>query len=614
MNATDLHDSIRSIKLGKIINLKSSVKIPKFSSHKKNNIYDFNPFTKEDTIENIFHSYNNAIRKDSSKKNQMTYFVNKKSAFFGKENIEDDNFHKSRKSDYKNKKVKFLSLNENENNHDKKKSINKKGKNLKLYLHSVVNNRKTDLNLNSNNLNKNLENIENNSLKNLFYIKTTKNMNGNHISINHSINTLSIIPQITTESTNSISNQNIPIVGKNILKYNRLIKTRLNKTTYKPKLLQISQNNSEIKFEDKLKDKKTFNEIMNIRKKYPFILNPNPLMTKEFIDLPKNIKKTNKKYFDIVKNENDKLFSQYFCIIPREKFSKKFQNIGNPLDFKNIYKQNNKNKENIILNEVNEDKEENDKSIINKKIISGYKFLNEIKIKRNVILKIKVKLTKKNLFNKFKTALIFLSSKLSNISIFISEVIEKYQKPRHSYYFPNSHDLFFAIKSKNIKLVDKLLDSEKYLVLDFDYFKMTALHLAAKYNFYQIIPKLFEFGSHMNDKNYIGDTPLLISIKHKFMMSTIFLLLYMASPFTKDKEGFNAIYYAKYDFKLNNILKKIISLHYISILGKTKNKIEFIQKEFSDYIINEYKNDLEVDAYNMISGRIEFFKRSNKNN
>ena len=210
--------------------------------------------------------------------------------------------------------------------------------------------------------------------------------------------------------------------------------------------------------------------------------------------------------------------------------------------------------------------------------------------------------------------MIFLSSKLSNISIFISEVIEKYQKPRHSYYFPNSHDLFFAIKSKNIKLVDKLLDSEKYLVLDFDYFKMTALHLAAKYNFYQIIPKLFEFGSHMNDKNYIGDTPLLISIKHKFMMSTIFLLLYMASPFTKDKEGFNALYYAKYDFKLNNILKKIISLHYISILGKTKNKIEFIQKEFSDYIINEYKNDLEVDAYNMISGRIEFFKRSNKNN
>ena len=151
-------------------------------------------------------------------------------------------------------------------------------------------------------------------------------------------------------------------------------------------------------------------------------------------------------------------------------------------------------------------------------------------------------------------------------------------------------------------------------MLDFDYFKMTALHFAAKYDFYQIIPKLFEYGSHMNDKNYIGDTALLISVKHKYMMSTIFLLLYMASPFVKDKDGLSALYYSKFDFKLNTILKKIISLHYISILGKTKNKIEYIQKEFLNYIINEYKNDLEVDAYNMISGRIEFFKRrKNKN-
>jgi ankyrin repeat protein len=221
---------------------------------------------------------------------------------------------------------------------------------------------------------------------------------------------------------------------------------------------------------------------------------------------------------------------------------------------------------------------------------------------------------RKALNTKLKKFIIFLSSKLSNISIFFSEVIENYHKPKHSYYFPNSHDLFFAIKSKNLKLAEKLLDAEKYLVLDFDYFKMTALHLAAKYNFYQIIPKLFEYGSHMDDKNYIGDTPLLISVKHKYMMSTIFLLLYMASPFIKDKEGLNALYYSKFDFKLNIILKKIISLHYVSILGKTKNKIEFIQKEFSNYIINEYKNDLEVDAFNMINGRLEFYKRTNKNN
>ena len=613
MNEKNINQSIKSIKLGTIINLKSSARIPKFSSHKKNNIYDFNPFTAEDTINNIYHSYNKEIMPDELKKIQMTYFVNKKSDIFDNKNKINDNLYKNRKINYKNKKVKFISLSENENKkkQDIIKPIIKKGKNLKLFIHSEEKNRNGNVNLNDNNQNIILDNKENNLYKNLYYIKTPQAINNNPISINNSINALSIKQQITNESTKSISNQNTP-QGKGISIYNRLIKTKLNKTAYKTKL-QISQNNSDIKFEDKLKDAKSYNEIMKVRMKYPFILKQNPLLPKKFIDLPKNIKRTNKIYFDIVKNENDKLFSQYFSIVSKEKFSKKFQNIGNPLDFEKIYEQNNINDENTIFKEKN-DNEVIYNSLINEKIVSGYRLLKEIKIKKNDILKIKAKLTKKNLFRKFKKVLIFLSSKLSNISIFLNEIIENYRKPKHSYYFPNSHDLFFAIKSKDIKLTEKILDSKKYMVLDFDYFKMTALHFAAKYDFYQIIPKLFEYGSHMNDKNYIGDTALLISVKHKYMMSTIFLLLYMASPFVKDKDGLSALYYSKFDFKLNTILKKIISLHYISILGKTKNKIEYIQKEFLNYIINEYKNDLEVDAYNMISGRIEFFKRrKNKN-
>ena len=597
MNETDISQSIKSIKLGKIINLKKSDIIPKFSINKKNYIYDYNPFTTENNYDNIFHSFNNEIRQNNDKKRQMTYFVSKKSKYLENENITNENLYKNRKSDYKN--AKFMLLEE----------IGKNRKSIKRYIHTEINHKKDNLDKNDNNSDKKLDEKDNNLFKNLYYIKTPIN-NSNRFTNNNSINTLSIIPQITTESTKSISNQNITQERKNS-KYNRLIKTKLNKTVYKPKF-QISQDNSDFNFEDRLNDAKCYNEIMNIRRKYPFILNQNPLLPKKFDDLPRNIKKTNRKYFNIVQNENDKLFAQYFCIISKEKFSKKFQNIGNLMDFKNIYKQKNKNKEDMILKELIE-KEKNN-TLINDNIVSGYKLLKEISIKNNGFTKNKVKMDRKALNTKLKKFIIFLSSKLSNISIFFSEVIENYHKPKHSYYFPNSHDLFFAIKSKNLKLAEKLLDAEKYLVLDFDYFKMTALHLAAKYNFYQIIPKLFEYGSHMDDKNYIGDTPLLISVKHKYMMSTIFLLLYMASPFIKDKEGLNALYYSKFDFKLNIILKKIISLHYVSILGKTKNKIEFIQKEFSNYIINEYKNDLEVDAFNMINGRLEFYKRTNKNN
>jgi hypothetical protein len=351
---------------------------------------------------------------------------------------------------------------------------------------------------------------------------------------------------------------------------------------------------------------------MKKRQKYPFILNPNPIIQKIFTGLPESIKRTNRKYFNIVKNENDKIFTQYFSIIPKEKFSQKFQNIRNILDFENDkIKVKYNGKENIILDELNEGKEE---TLINGKIVSGYKLLKQLNFKEIDLPKYTIKLSKKVLHYKFKKFIIFLSSKLNNLSIYMSEIIDNYKKPNNSYYFPSSHELFFAIKSKNLKLAENILDNNKHIVLDFDYFQMTALHIAAKYNFYQIIPKLFEYGSHMNDINYIGDTPLLISIKHKSMTSTIFLLLYLASPFIKDKRGFDALYYSKYDFKLNKILKKINLLHYICILGKTKNKIEYIQKHFSEYIIDEYRNDLENDAYNIIYEKLEFYKRKNKNN
>ena len=324
-------------------------------------------------------------------------------------------------------------------------------------------------------------------------------------------------------------------------------------------------NSSTFNYE-RFQNKKKYNELMSIRKKYPFVLNPNPITPSIFIDLPKNIKRENKKNYTILKNENEKLFQQFFSIIPKEKFSKKFQNVGNAF----------KQKENNINNK-----------------------------------KKAIKLSKKSFYNKFKKYIIYLASKISNISIYITEVIKNYKKPKNSYFYPNSHDLFFAIKSNNIKLAEQILDSGKHLVLDFDCFGMTSLHWAAKYNCYQIIPKLVEYGSHIDAINYIGDTPLLISIKHNFIEATVFLLLYSASPFIKDIRGFNSIHYSKNDFKMNIIFKKVVSLHYTSILGKTKNKFEFISTRFSEYILNDYKNDLESEAYNLINSKYEFFKRKN---
>ena len=583
MDKTDENQKVKLIRVGKILNITNSAIIPSSSNNRKN----------------IFSSHNNEINEDSGIKRKMTDFIYKRESFFINKKMDNNFFIWKRKSDFSktihNNKRKLILFNmgEDKRNSHIEKENSKKYVNLKMSL-----NTKTTI---SNDI---FNNKDNKIFNNLYYIKTSNELKN---ELNHySINATSVKPQITTESTKSTNNPFL-LKEKKSLRNSKLIKTKLQKKINKSKLL--SENNSEYNLEHKIKN--NYEEIMKLRQKYPFVLNPNPIKTKNFFDLPKSVKKTNKKYFDIVKNENDKIFTQYFSVIAKEKFSKKFQNIGNIFDYRNNSKHSNKNA-NIIRKMFDFDKEEKKDSLINEKIVSGYKLLKEINNRENINFKFKTKLSKKTLHYKFKKYFIFLCSKINNISIFMNEILENYRKPKYSYYYPHSQELFFAIKTHNMQLSNNILDNYKYIVLDFDYFGMTALHWAAKNDFYQIIPKLFEYGSHMDDINYMGDTPLLISIKHNFMTSTIFLLMYLASPFIKNKDGKNAIYYSRKDFKLNKIFNKISLLHYTSILKKSNNKMEFIQKGFCEYIIDEYKNDLEIDAYNVINEKLEFFKRKNK--
>ena len=318
----------------------------------------------------------------------------------------------------------------------------------------------------------------------------------------------------------------------------------------------------------------------------------------------------NNKYSNILKKENEKVFRQYFSIISKEKFSKKFQNIVNKYEIK-------EKKIRSKTNEKNDNKEEEDNSsqensLINENIISGVQLLKEINNKLNQKEE-EIKGNKKQLFYKFKKFIIHLSLKIDRISVYLGEILATYKNPKNCYGFPATRDLFFAIKTKNLKLANQILDNNKYIVLDYDYFSMTALHWAAKYNFYQIIPKIIEYGSHIDKKDYIGETPLLICVKHNFIESSIFLLLNLASPFIKDSKGLNSLDYCKNNFKMKNIFNKIASLHYISILGPTKRQFKYISREFIEYVVNENKGDLELEAYNIIKEKYEYYKRKIKN-
>lgn len=358
-----------------------------------------------------------------------------------------------------------------------------------------------------------------------------------------------------------------------------------------------------------ISDIKKFTAVIKNRRKYPFILNPKPLKPTKFKDLPPNVLKMNNKFVNLLRIENEKVFTHFFSIIEKEKFSKKFQNIVNMYDIKDKTKKNKK-KDDKKYEEGNSSSD----SLINEDIISGKKLLNELKKEENK-RKIKPKkIDKKLLFYKIKKYIILLNSKMQMMSVYLNEIISNYKLPKHSYSSQSTHKLIFAIKSKNEKLVNEILDNNKNIVLDFDYFNMTALHWAAKYNFYQIIPKLIEYGAQVDAFNYIGDTPLLISVRHKYIESAVFLLLYLASPFTKDNEGLDILDYCKDDYRISNIFKKIISLHYISFFHPTKNRLDIIQTKFIEYIVAENKNDLKLGAYNLIKEKLDYYIRKKNNN
>ena len=409
----------------------------------------------------------------------------------------------------------------------------------------------------------------------------------------YSVNAKSVKHHTTIQSTNPTFS---PMLSPQKFGKDKTVGEKTEINTYRRNKSRKLLNNKELSKspnDSKIDDIKKFSALIKYRKNYPFIINPKPFVPKKFKGLPSSVIKMNKKYSNILKNENEKVFRQYFSIIGKEKFSKKFQNIVNKY-------------------EIQEKDEIKSETLINENIISGTKLLKEINIEEKKQKNILIKVNKKSLFYKFKKAMILLSSKIDSMTLYLGEILSNYKNPKNCYSFHATRDLFFSIKTKNFKLANSILDSNKYIVLDYDYFSMTALHWAAKYNFYQMIPKIIEYGSHIDKKNYIGDTPLLISVKHKFIESTVFLLLYSASPFVKDSKRLDPLYYCKNEFKMKNIFLKAISLHYISLFHPTKYSLEYISREFIEYIVNENKGDMELEAYNIIKEKYEYYKRKNK--
>ena len=343
---------------------------------------------------------------------------------------------------------------------------------------------------------------------------------------------------------------------------------------------------------------KSYEDYIN-REKYKFKINP--LFSGKGInmkDFSRHLKKMGKDVEKIVESTIHMRKVNYFSLIDEKKFSKKFrktniyENVKKINGFQMLGKQYknlmNKNifKDNIqLLKVVNEEIEKKQ----DVKVLHKLKVKNQNKLNNN-----------HSIIERFKKTVIKISSFLKQRKI-TDEDFRNYKLITKSFTYPQTKILINAIRYKNLNLCHKILNSHKYIILDFDYFYLTPLHWAVKKNFYTLLPALLDYGSILDACNILGETPLHISVKKNYFDCTCILLYYLASPFVKDTNGKTPIELTN-DFEMKYLLTKIMKLHYTSFFQKTLVQDDFIQSGLWVFIKEEFHHKLQEEVF-------LFFKR-----
>ena len=333
----------------------------------------------------------------------------------------------------------------------------------------------------------------------------------------------------------------------------------------------------------KREPKSKFGKLMNLNK-YQFVMNTNLIKLDDPNHFPEEIANFNRSTLNILRKENDKLFSQFRSIVPKSKFSEKYRD---PLN-------------NSFDKELEKERKIKEKNNVKESILPGIKLLKEIDIEIDKIKKKKKVLKGKALMNKIKTLIIRNSEYIKLLDVSLEEILTRYKRSPTSFSCFKTEELILAIRNKNYDTCCEILDNYKSIVLDFDYFHLTPLHWAVKYNYFQIIPKLISYGASVNEQNFIGETPLHISASKNYYESTVLLLVYLASPFINDVYKRMPIDRTN-DLQLIYMLKKIIELHLKYTVMRQKFFYQNVQKDFVKFIFMEFSNQLNPDALSLIS-------------
>jgi hypothetical protein len=416
-------------------------------------------------------------------------------------------------------------------------------------------------------------------IKDLFKTKFNKIKNENNTNSNSKYSSLTNYTNRKINNSRNDKNRNkiYSVLTQNEYNYN--YNTISNKTMYSTNA-------------NKKKKKNNFNS--SSRTKYVFKYNPF-FKIEEFKDLPEKIKILNQNNLNSIKKDTNKYFGQSFCLIKKENFSSKYRN---PLLNNNL---------------LDEDKDKIEKyKKINENIIPGMNIIKELDCQRSDLenlYKPKKKINKKRLLSKIKSTIIRNSNYIKHLSISALELLDinknNQRKDKDIMEFEieeiKTTELIKAIKAESITLVDELIKKNKEIISNCDVFQFTPLHWAAKKGFYLAIPKLISYGAQVNAQNFLGETPLHISVKRNNYECTVLLLIFLASPFIKDNKGRNPFEYSD-DYQMKILYEKITKLYYNNAFTKNSLFYEKIQSQFIWFIKNEFSNQIKKEALIIVDG------------
>ncbi|KAL4477297.1 hypothetical protein ABPG73_003423 [Tetrahymena malaccensis] len=189
--------------------------------------------------------------------------------------------------------------------------------------------------------------------------------------------------------------------------------------------------------------------------------------------------------------------------------------------------------------------------------ISENKFINQIS-KDQILQKKKVKILRQQL----KEALRYLFKlKISPSEISSNQVFstKPYQKK-------GSYELISYSKKGDTELVRDLTMENKYLVYDFDYVYMTALHWACKRGHCQVAGMLIKQGADVDAKDLIGRTPLYFAISIQDAPIVELLLSNQANPWSTKEYNLNEM--VKENSKLTALLSRYRKLDIVARMRK----------------------------------------------